>query len=233
MARSPLFDHLRSRAPQLSVGVLTANWMSLGADLELLGKEGVGLLHFDVMDGCFCPMTTLGAPVIAGLKTSMLKDVHLMIQEPLDKVTSFVAAGADIVTVHSERNTHVHRVLQTLGQMTNVNDPGRGILRGLALNPGTPVSSIEPVLDEVEMILVLAINPGWGGQKFLSGTPERVRQIRKVAGEDVLICVDGGVTRENLSEIARMGADIIVTGSAVFDGKSPADNLRFMMGALR
>lgn len=233
MARPPLFDQLRSRVPQLSVGVLTANWMSLGADLALLEKERVGLLHFDVMDGCFCPMTTLGAPVVAGLKTSMLKDVHLMVEEPLNKVSSFVAAGADIITVHGERNSNVHRVLQSLGQMTNVNDPGRGILRGLALNPGTPVSSIEPLLDEVEMILVLAINPGWGGQKFISGTFERVRQIRHMAGEDVLICVDGGVTRDNLGEIARNGADIIVTGSAVFDGKSPAENVRSMMGALR
>ena len=233
MARPPLFDHLRSRAPQLSVGILTANWMSLGSELALLENAGVGLLHFDVMDGCFCPMMTLGTSVVAGLKTSMLKDVHLMIEEPLDKVGTFVAAGADIVTLHGERTSHVHRVLQSLRQMSNVNDPSRGILRGLALNPGTPVNSIEPLLGELEMVLVLAINPGWGGQKFLPQTPERVRQIRDMAGRDVLICVDGGVTRDNVGDIARLGPDIIVTGSAVFDGKTPAENVRLMMEALR
>lgn len=233
MARSPLFDHLRSRAPQLSVGILTANWMSLGSELALLENEGVSLLHFDVMDGCFCPMMTLGTSVVAGLRTSMLKDVHLMIEEPLDKVGAFVAAGADVVTLHGERSSHVHRVLQSLRQMSNVNDASRGILRGLALNPGTPVNSVEPLLGELEMVLVLAINPGWGGQKFLPQTPERIRQIRDMAGRDVLICVDGGVTRTNVGDIARMGADIIVTGSAVFDGKTPAENVRLMMEALR
>ena len=233
MARPPLFDYLRSRAPQLSVGILTANWMSLGSELALLENEGVSLLHFDVMDGCFCPMMTLGTSVVAGLRTSMLKDVHLMIEEPLDKVGAFVAAGADIVTLHGERSSHVHRVLQSLRQMPNVNDPSRGILRGLALNPGTPVNAIEPLLGELEMVLVLAINPGWGGQKFLPRTPERISQIRDMAGRDVLICVDGGVTRDNVGEIARMGADIIVTGSAVFDGKTPAENVRLMMEALR
>jgi ribulose-phosphate 3-epimerase len=233
MARPPLFDHLRSRAPQLSVGILTANCMSLGLELALLENAGVGLLHFDVMDGCFCPMMTLGTTVVGGLRTSMLKDVHLMVEEPLEKVGAFVAAGADIITLHGERSSHVHRVLQSLRHISNVNDPSRGILRGLALNPGTPVNSIEPLLGELEMVLVLAINPGWGGQKFLPQTPERVRQIRDMAGRDVLICVDGGVTRDNVGEIARMGADIIVTGSAVFDGKSPAENVRLMMEALR
>jgi ribulose-phosphate 3-epimerase len=233
MARPPLFDHLRSRAPQLSVSILTANWMSLGSDLALLENAGVNLLHFDVMDGCFCPMMTLGTSVVAGLKTSMLKDVHLMIEEPLDKVGDFVAAGADIVTIHGESSSHVHRVLQSLRQVSNVNDPSRGFLRGLALNPGTPVNSIEPLLCELEMVLILAINPGWGGQKFLPQTPERVRQIRDMAGRDVLICLDGGVTRDNVGEIARLGPDIIVTGSAVFDGKSPAENVHLMMEALR
>lgn len=232
MPRPPLFDQLRGRAPQLSVGILTANWMSLGSELALLEREDVGLVHFDVMDGCFCPMTTIGASVVAGLKTSMLKDVHLMIEEPLNKVSTFVAAGADIVTIHGERTAHVYRALQSLGQMANVNDPGRGIIRGLALNPGTPVHSIEPLLDELDMVLVLAVNPGFGGQTFLAGTAERVRQVRLMTGGDVLICVDGGVTRDNIGEIGRMDADIVVTGSAVFDGKSPADNLHSMMRSL-
>src|SRR5689334_16777186 len=131
MPRSPLVDRLRAAAPQISVGVLTADWLTLGSQLKLLESAGVDLLHFDVMDGVFCPMLTLGAPVVAGLKTSMLKDVHLMIEDPLSHLDSFVAAGADIVTVHVESTRHIHRVLQVLGKMTNANDSNRGIVRGI------------------------------------------------------------------------------------------------------
>ena len=233
MRPSALINRLRASAPQLSVGVLTADWMALGSQLKLLEEAGVGLLHFDVMDGCFCPMLTLGAPVVGGFKTPLLKDVHLMIEEPLSKVEGFVAAGADMVTVHAESSRHVHRVLQALGQMTNANDPNRGIVRGLAVNPGTPLESIDPLLEEIEMVQLLAVNPGWGGQKFISSTRERLQRLKQKVGDKVLICVDGGITRENVAEVARMGADIIVTGSAVFDGRSPADNARYMIDAIR
>src|SRR5688572_1719605 len=110
-----LAQRLKASAPRISVGVLTADWLQLGAQLDVLARAGVELLHFDVMDGRFCPLLTLGAPVVAGLKTSLLKDVHLMIEEPLDKIEAFVAAGADIVTVHAESTRHPHRVLQALG----------------------------------------------------------------------------------------------------------------------
>jgi ribulose-phosphate 3-epimerase len=233
VARNPLADRLRASAPQISVGVLTADWLSLGSQLQLLESAGVGLLHFDVMDGCFCPMLTMGAPVVAGLKTPLLKDVHLMIEEPLSKLEGFVAAGADIVTVHAEATRHIHRTLQALGKMTNANDPGRGIVRGLALNPGTPLETLDPLLDELEMIVILAVNPGWGGQKFIAATRERVERLKKKVGDNVLICVDGGITRDNIAEVARMGADIIVTGSAVFDGKAPLENAKYMIDAIR
>jgi ribulose-phosphate 3-epimerase len=224
---------LRASAPQISVGVLTADWHTLGSQLELIESAGVELLHFDVMDGVFCPMLTLGAPVVAGLKTRMLKDVHLMIEEPLSKLEGFVAAGADIITVHAESTRHVHRVLQALGKMTNANDPNRGIVRGIALNPGTPLEVIEPLRDEFEMVLLLAVNPGWGGQKFIASTCDRVKRVREVVGDTALICIDGGITRDNITNVAKLGADIVVTGSAVFDGKSPLENARHMMSALR
>lgn len=233
MARSPLVDRLRASAPQISVGVLTADWLTLGSQLQILEDADVDLLHFDVMDGVFCPMLTMGAPVVAGLKTRLLKDVHLMIEDPLGKLDSFVAAGADIVTVHAESTRHIHRVLQALGKMTNANDPNRGIVRGIALNPGTPLEVLEPLAGEFEMVLVLAVNPGWSGQRFIASTSERVKRLRERLGDTVLICVDGGVTRDNIENIARLGADIIVTGSAVFDGKAPLENARHMMGALR
>lgn len=223
---------LRASAPHLSVGVVSANWMSLGSDLRLLENADVKLLHVDVMDGCFCPMMTLGASLLSKIKTPMLKDVHLMIENPLDKVEAYVAAGADIVTVHVESTGHVHRVLQVLGGLKNANDPEREIIRGLALNPGTPLEVVEPLLGELDLVLLLGINPGWGGQRFIPSTRGRLARLREMVGEGTFIGVDGGITRENAAEIAQMGADIIVAGSAVFDGNAPAENLRLMMSAI-
>jgi len=235
MNGKPLAHELKSTSPQLSVGMLTANLMSLGSELELIEQAGIKMVHFDVMDGCFCPMMTLGPPVIKAVKTSMLKDVHLMIEKPLDKLEAYVAAGADMITVHVESGRHVHRVLQVLGQMTNVNDPERGILRGVALNPGTPIGVVEPLLDEVEMVFVLAVNPGWGGQQFIPFTRQKLAMLKQMVGsasKDVLIGLDGGVTRDNITDMAELGPDIIVTGSAVFDGKKPGENARFMIDAV-
>jgi ribulose-phosphate 3-epimerase len=225
---------LKSIAPTISVGMLTADLMALGSELALLERSGVRLVHVDVMDGCFTPMMTVGPPLVRAMRTPLLKDVHLMIHEPLEKVADYVAAGADLVTVHVESTAHVHRVLQHLGAMKNANDPARGIVRGVALNPGTPLEAIEPLLDEVELVLLLAVNPGWGGQKFISGTTERIaRAGRMLAGRDVLLGVDCGITRANVASLAGTGVDLVVTGSAVFDGEAPLENARHMLGALR
>jgi len=227
---------LATLAPTISVGILTADLMALGADLARLDGTGVEILHVDVMDGCFTPMLTVGAPVVKAVRTPLLKDVHLMIRDPLDKLADFVAAGADIVTVHAESCDHVHRVLQQLGTMPNANDPARGIARGLALNPGTPLEAMEPLLDEVDLVLLLAVNPGWGGQRFIPATMgrlERARRRLEGAGRRILLGVDGGITRENVAQLARTGVDLVVTGSAVFDGKAPAENARHMLAALR
>lgn len=233
MSRCPLADRLRASAPQISVGMLTANWLELGSQLQLLEQVGVELLHFDVMDGAFCPMLTMGAPIVAGLRTPLLKDVHLMIEEPLSKLEGFVAAGADIITVHVESTRHVHRALQALGAMKNVNDPERGIVRGIALNPGTPIEAIDPLMGEFEMVLLLAVNPGWSGQKFIASTCDRVGQLLRRVGDSALVCIDGGITRDNVTDVARLGVDIIVTGSAVFDGRAPLENAKYMMSALQ
>lgn len=235
MSDGSAFETLKSLTPTISVGMLTADLMNLGSDLALLEQTDVKLLHFDVMDGCFCPSMTIGPPLIKAVKTPLLKDVHLMIADPLDKVADYVAAGADMITVHVESEPmHIHRVLQSIGKMTNINDPERGIVRGVALNPGTPVEAIEPILDEIDMVVILAINPGWGGQKFSSSTHKRLGKARQiVSGRDILLCVDGGITKDNISDVAGMGADIVVTGSAVFDGKAPVENANFMMNALR
>jgi len=233
---SNLVARLASLAPTISVGILTADLMALGADLARLDGTGVPLLHFDVMDGCFTPMMTIGPPLVKAVRTPLWKDVHLMIEEPLEKLGDYVAAGADVVTVHAESCTHVHRVLQRLGTMENANDPARGIVRGLALNPGTPLEVLEPLLDELDLVHLLAINPGWGGQKFLPATIGRIARARRLlerAGHRILLGVDGGVTRDNIGMLAGTGVDVVVTGSAVFDGKAPAENARAMLAALR
>jgi len=232
MAPSPLFQAIRKAAPTLSVGMLAADLLKLGSALRLLELAGVRLVHFDVMDGRFCPMITIGPPVVRALRTPLFKDVHLMIDEPLRSLADYVAAGADLVTVHVESDRHVHRALQELGAMQNANDPERGLLRGLALNPGTPLEALDPLLEELELVLLLAVNPGWGGQRFAASTPRRLERARRMiedSGREILLGVDGGITRHNVAEVVKLGPDLIVTGSAVFDGQAPEANARFML----
>ncbi len=168
------------------------------------------------------------------MRTPMLKDVHLMVDDPLGKVAAFVAAGADLVTFHLEGAGQPRRVLTSLAGAVNVNDAGRGVLRGVALTPSTPVVALEPLLDDLEYILILAVDPGWGGQGFAPSTPGRVAQARELiarSGRPILLGIDGGVTRDNIASVLGLGADIVVTGSAVYDGKAVAQNARQMLDA--
>ncbi len=230
------FERIRAAAPALSVGIATADLSRLGAEVQLLERSGIPLVHFDVMDGRFAPAMTFGPPLVAAVRTSLLKDVHLMIEDPLATIGEYVAAGADVVTIHAESTRHPHRVLQALGPMKNANDPSRGLVRGVGLNPGTPLEVLDPLLGDCELVLLLAVNPGWGGQKFIPSTAERAAQVRRkiaASGRDVLLCIDGGVKRENIGAIAALGADLIVTGSAVFDGKDALGNARALQDAVR
>jgi ribulose-phosphate 3-epimerase len=213
---------LIDRGPSISVGILTADLLHLGEELGALDDAGVELAHVDVMDGVFCPMTTVGPPIVRAIPDRFVKDVHLMVAEPLDKVMAYVDAGAGIVTVHVESTRHPHRVLQSLA--------GSGVVRGVALNPGTPITQIEPLLDELELVLVLAVNPGWGGQAFISSTERRIAQVRSlVEGREIVVAVDGGITKANAESVASLGVDLIVTGSAVYDGVAPVENARAML----
>jgi len=216
---------LIEQGPSLSVGVLTADLLRLGEELAALDAAGVRLAHVDVMDGVFCPQTTVGPPLVKALPDRFVKDVHLMIDEPLEKVHAYVEAGAGIVTFHVESTIHPHRVLQSLA--------GSGVVRGVALNPGTPVAALEPLLDELELVLVLAVNPGWGGQSFIPATEGRIADVRLlVDGREIVVAVDGGITKANVEHVASLGVDLIVTGSAVYDGKAPAENAREMLAAV-
>jgi ribulose-phosphate 3-epimerase len=217
-------QQLLERAPLLSVGVLSADLLQLGTELEALDEAGVGLVHIDVMDGVFCPSMTVGSQLVKAIPDRFVKDVHLMIDEPLEKIAAFVDAGASIVTFHVESTRHPHRVLQSLA--------GISVVRGLALNPGTPLAAAEALLDEIDLLLILAVNPGWVGQAFIPSTERRLTEAcGLVAGRPIVLSVDGGITKANVEHVASLGVDLIVTGSAVYEGASPADNVHAMREA--
>jgi len=211
--------------PALSAGVLTADLTRLGAELEhLRGKAAWA--HVDVMDGAFCPQLTVGPAFVAAVaSTGIPVDAHLMVEEPRRMLAEVAAAGAAVITVHAEATRHLHR---TMTEMTTLAGEARSFLRGVALNPGTPVCAVEPVLGLADLVLVLAVSPGWSGQGPAPGTRQRVEQVRELArraGTDVLVGVDGGVTIANAAEVASWGIDVIVSGSAIFDRVDPARNL--------
>ncbi len=210
--------------------------MHLSSELALLDGTGIQAIHFDVMDGCFVPVMTVGPPFIKAVKTRFLKDVHLMIQNPEATLREYVLAGSDIITVHIEACEDVRSILRTLGAMDNANEQGRGLVRGVALNPDTSLELLKPLLDDIEMIVVLAVNPRMKGFPFLDSIGDRFAEVKDMvtsAGKDTLLCLDGGVKRANIVAMARMGADVLVSGSAIYDGKSPRENAQFMLDAVK
>jgi ribulose-phosphate 3-epimerase len=218
----------RAPAPRLSAGVITADLTRLGAEVGRL-RGRAAWAHVDVMDGVFCPQLTVGPAFVAAVaSTGMPVDAHLMVEEPRRLLPEIAAAGAAVITVHAEATRHLHR---TMAEMTALAGGERSFIRGVAINPGTPVQAVEPVLWLADLVLVLAVSPGWSGQEPAANTRQRVHDVRELAaraGADVLVGVDGGVTIGNAAEIASWGIDVIVSGSAVFDrvkGFGPARNL--------
>ena len=204
----------------IAPSILSADFSRLGEEIAAVEAAGADWIHIDVMDGRFVPNITIGPGLIASLRktTHLPFDVHLMIENPERYIDAFAESGADVITVHAEATVHLHRTIAMIRE--------RGLRAGVSLNPATPLVQIEPILPDLNLLLIMTVNPGFGGQKFIKGSLSRIRQtkemIRAVAPE-VLLEVDGGVTLKNIRSISDAGADILVAGSAIFgSGDYPA-----------
>ncbi len=214
---------------RIAPSILSADFARLGDEIRAAEAAGAHLLHVDVMDGHFVPNITIGPPVVESIRkvTRLPLDVHLMIEDPDKFLKDFVAAGADILTVHYEATVHVHRSVQMIKES--------GVKAGVSINPATPVWNLDNILGDLDLVLVMSVNPGFGGQKFIPVALEKLRQLRKRiddAGLAASIEVDGGVKPENAREIAAAGADILVMGSAFFSSGDYAALMEKMNGLL-
>ena len=236
MEAGKVLSSIRECLPTLSVGITSADFLNIGKEVELLESTDVKVMHFDVMDGCFVERLTVGPPFIKAVRTQLLKDVHLMIRNPEQKIREYVDAGADMITIHIESFGDVHSVLTGLGDMENKNDSERGLIRGVAVDPDTPVRNLRPLLDNIEMIVVLAVDIKVRGFPFFDSYADKFMEVKDLiseSGREILLCLDGGIKKNNVSEFAKVGADILVSGSAIFDGKDPHANIQFMLKEIK
>jgi ribulose-phosphate 3-epimerase len=215
--------------PKLLVApsILTADFARLGEQIREAEAAGVDWIHLDVMDGRFVPNLTFGPLVVEAIRkvTKLPLDVHLMIVEPERYLADFARAGADWITVHFEATPHVHRAVQQVKEL--------GKKAGLAINPGTPLEALLPLLPELDLALLMSVNPGFGGQKYIAASTERIRRLsglRQHLNPACLIQVDGGIKPENVAEVFRAGADVVVVGSALFNNRPVAENMEKLMG---
>lgn len=206
---------------KISPSILAADFSDLKSEIKKIEAADADMVHIDVMDGLFVPNISFGLPVIKAIRrcTNLLFDVHLMIKSPERYINDFKEAGADIITVHAEATDHLHRTLQSI--------KASGAKAGVALNPGTDPSAIKYVLSETDMVLVMTVNPGFGGQKFIGDMTKKVAEVRAMApGLDIE--VDGGISSDNIDLVTRAGANVIVAGSAVFNAPCAKDEIENM-----
>lgn len=216
---------------KIAPSILSADFMRLGEEIKAAEAAGVDMFHIDIMDGHFVPNITIGPSIVESIKkiTSIPLDVHLMIEEPDRYLRDFIKAGADYLTVHIEASVHLHRTVQWIKES--------GIKAGVSLNPATPVWSLDHILQDVDFVLIMSVNPGFGGQGFIPQMIDKIRMLKKIImerGLSTLIEVDGGVNPDNARLVADAGADILVMGSAFFNSEDYASltkRLRHMLGS--
>lgn len=213
---------------EIAPSILSADFSKLGEEIRAIEAGGATVLHFDVMDGRFVPNITVGLPVLKSVRkvTKMTIDAHLMIVEPGNYAAQFVKAGADMVSVHIEADNHIQRTLTSIREA--------GGKAGIAINPGTPLTSLEEALPYADFILLMSVNPGFGGQKFIPTMIEKLRKLRSMienGGYNVKIEIDGGIDQDNIGQIVESGAEIIVAGSAVFGSGKPTESVRRLIEA--
>lgn len=217
-----------NRIFEIAPSILSADFARLGEEIEAIEAGGATVLHFDVMDGRFVPNITVGLPVLKSVRkfTKMTIDCHLMIVEPSRYAVEFVKAGANMVSVHVEADVHLQRTLTAIREA--------GGKAGVAINPGTPLSSLEEALPYSDFILLMSVNPGFGGQKFIPTSVDKLRRLRQMIDErglETRIEIDGGIDASNINKIVSSGAEIIVAGSAVFGKGTPAKSVEELIGA--
>ena len=213
----------------LSPSILSADFTKLGEEIETIDNAGAEYIHVDVMDGMFVPSISYGMPVIKSIRKSTGKvfDVHLMISEPIRYIADFAASGADMITVHVEACSDVVATIEKIREYK--------LKVGITLNPDTPVSAIKPYLNRVDMVLIMSVNPGFGGQKFITSSVDKIKEVKRLRDELNLsydIEVDGGINIDNLATVLEAGANVIVAGSAIFRGDA-AENVKKFKSIMR